>query len=573
MRSNSKRGTIRQRIFLYFMLTALLVSSGSGQTNEILLQAITAEMDRSFGVLREKGDPPPYFLSYRVTDTKSTMITASDGALQVNTNNHSRVLDANLRVGDYEFDNSRLTQGLVSGTIELPVEDDPDALRSVIWLKMDEFYQMAVEQLRMAKQEKETSAAEEFDAADFSREEPHVNKLDLVSMDVDQDAWAERIRKISAVFRKYPVVYISSVNLTTDATNKYFVSTEGASLQHGTTQVRVAIYAITKAEDGMDLFRFESFEAPTVDGLPDEKKMIEAAEKVARDLMALRKAPVMEPFTGPAILSGRASGVFFHEIFGHRIEGHRQKSEYEGNTFTAKVNERVLPPFFSVSDDPTLKKYAGVDLSGHYLYDDEGVVAQNVPLVKQGLLKTFLMSRSPLEEVKKSNGHGRAQPGMGPVSRQGNLIVESSKTYSKAQLRKMLLDEVKRQNKKYGLFFDDISGGFTNTSRFATQAFQVTPVMVYKVYPDGRPDELVRGLDLIGTPLTVFSKIIAADNSPQVFNGVCGAESGWVPVSAISPGILVSQIEVQKRANSKETPPILPPPGVSIDQWKEVTGQ
>ncbi len=558
-----------RNIFLNGLILLMLVSNGIGQTNNVLLQSITAEMNRSFNILKEKGDPPPYFLSYRVTDTKTISITASDGALQANTIDRNRILDSNLRVGDYDFDNTRLTQGLASGTLLLPIEDDADAIRSVIWLGMDEFYQSAVEQLRLAKQQQATSVGDEFNAADFSREDPQVSESPLVDLQVDRDAWAKKVRNISAVFKKYPLIYLSSVNLTTDATNKYFVSTEGSSLQHGTTQVRVAIFAITKADDGMDLFRFESFEAPAIDGLPDESKMIAAAEKVANDLMNLRKAPAMEPFTGPAILSGRASGVFFHEIFGHRIEGHRQKSEFEGNTFTAQVGEKVLPAFFSVSDNPTLKKYGSIDLSGFYNYDDEGVIAQRVPLVEKGMLKTFLMSRSPLEEVKKSNGHGRAQPGIGVVSRQGNLIVESSKTFSKAELRKMLLADVKRQGKKYGLFFDDISGGFTNTSRFATQAFQVTPVMVYKVYPDGRPDELVRGVDLIGTPLTVFSKILASDNSPEVFNGICGAESGWVPVSAISPGILVSQIEVQKRANPKEAPPILPPPGVSIEQWKE----
>jgi TldD protein len=126
----------------------------------------------------------------------------------------------------------------------------------------------------------------------------------------------------------------------------------------------------------------------------------------------------------------------------------------------------------------------------------------------------------------------------------------------------MLISEVKRQGKKFGLFFDDISGGFTNTTRYSPQAFQVTPVIVYRVYTDGRPDELVRGVDLIGTPLTSFSKIIAADDKPEIFNGFCGAESGFIPVSAISPAILISQIEVQKRAKSNELLPILPPPGI-----------
>jgi predicted Zn-dependent protease len=89
----------------------------------------------------------------------------------------------------------------------------------------------------------------------------------------------------------------------------------------------------------------------------------------------------------------------------------------------------------------------------------------------------------------------------------------------------------------------------------------VIPLVVRKVFADGRPDELVRGVDIVGTPLTSFSKIVATGDDPEIFNGSCGAESGWVPVSAISPSILVTQIEIEKKAKEQEKPPILPPPG------------
>lgn len=561
--------TVLNKILALCLMICFFVSATIGQTQNVLLQAVTEEMNRAFDILKKKGNPPPYFLSYRVTDIEATTISAANGALQTNATTRNRYLDTNIRVGDYQFDNTRLTRGLGGGVETLPIDDDADAIKSLMWMRTDTSYKSAVEQLLQAKQEKETSVAEQFSAADFSRETPQKNTSQTVEITVDKNAWAEKVKQFSSIFKKYPLIYGSSVTLTTEATNKYFVSTEGTSLQHGNTQARIAVFGITKADDGMDLFRFETFEAFTVEGLPDDAKINSSIERVAKDLMALRKAPVVEPYAGPAILSGRASGVFFHEIFGHRIEGHRQKSEFEGNTFTAKVNQAVLPPFFSVVDDPTMKKYGNTDLSGYYEFDDEGVKAQRVSLVQNGILKTFLMGRSPIKGFVKSNGHGRAQPGTGAVSRQGNLIVQASKTVTKAELRRLLIAEIKRQRKPFGLLFDDISGGFTNTTRFAPQAFQVTPIMVYKVYPDGRPDELVRGVDLIGTPLTAFSKIVAADDTPDIFNGICGAESGLVPVSAISPGVLISQIEIQKRAKSKELPPILPPPGVELKVWKE----
>jgi predicted Zn-dependent protease len=277
-------------------------------------------------------------------------------------------------------------------------------------------------------------------------------------------------------------------------------------------------------------------------------------------LEKLKLAPIAEPFVGPAILSGRAAGVFFHEIFGHRVEGHRQKDQAEGQTFTKSVGLPVLPTFLSIYFDPTVRKAAGTDLNGSYRYDDEGMPGQRLTVVDRGVLRAFLMSRSPVLQFDKSNGHGRRQPGFEVVSRQSNLIVESGNTVSDARLREMLREEIRRQNKPYGLYFEEVTGGYTQTRRGGLQAFAVLPLVVYKVYPDDRPDELVRGVDIVGTPLASFSKILATSNRPEVFNGYCGAESGSVPVSAVSPALLVSEIETQRKEKSSDRPPLLPRP-------------
>jgi TldD protein len=272
------------------------------------------------------------------------------------------------------------------------------------------------------------------------------------------------------------------------------------------------------------------------------------------------RAPTVEPFVGPAILSGRAAGVFFHEIFGHRVEGHRQKDETEGQTFTKSVGLPVLPDFLSVLFDPTRRTLDAVDLNGYYSYDDEGVKARPVPVVENGILKTFLMSRSPIKGADHSNGHGRRQPGLEVVSRQSNLIVESKKQVPDKRLREMLVEEIKRRGKPYGLYFEQVTGGYTTTQRRGLQAFTVIPLMVYRVYADGRPDELVRGADIVGTPLASFAKILATGDKTDVFNGYCGAESGQVPVSAVSPALLISEIEIQKKDSSQDRPPFLTRP-------------
>ena len=319
----------------------------------------------------------------------------------------------------------------------------------------------------------------------------------------------------------------------------------------------------------MELPRYESFAAFTPEGLPDDQTLLDAVGRMIEDLHALRAAPIVDPGIGPAILSGRASGVFFHEIFGHRIEGHRQKNEDEGQTFKKKMNEKVLPESFSVYFDPTRARSAETDLLGAYEYDNQGVRARRVAVVENGVFKRFLMSRSPIEGFSNSNGHGRKQAGFAPVARQSNLIVETAEPVTRDQLKEMLIEQCKQDGKPFGLYFEDIQGGFTMTGRTIPNAFNVLPIMVYRIYTDGR-EELVRGVDLIGTPLTAFSQISAADDHPEVFNGICGAESGGVPVSAVSPGIFVDQIEVQKKTKSQERPPILPVPFESDDESDNV---
>jgi predicted Zn-dependent protease len=277
----------------------------------------------------------------------------------------------------------------------------------------------------------------------------------------------------------------------------------------------------------------------------------------------LRTAPLMETYTGPAILSGRSAGVFFHEIFGHRVEGHRQKDVNSSQTFKPFLNKKILPEFISVVFDPTLKELAGKDIVGAYKYDDEGMPGKRVVAVDSGMFRSFLTNRAPIENFPTSNGHGRRQAGLKTVSRQSNLIVQTSRTVPYDTLRSMLRKECTKQNKEFGLLFEDIQGGFTFTGRTVPNAFNVQPLVVYKIFADGRPDELVRGVDLIGTPLTTFNNIVEAADDIGIFNGVCGAESGGVPVSASSPSLLVSTIEVQKKQKSQAKPPLLSDPTVS----------
>jgi predicted Zn-dependent protease len=531
-------------------------------TADPILAVMQSELNRAKTDL-SKSDPAPYFLSYTVNDQDVIVIAASYGGLLSDSVVRRRTADVVMRVGTPELDNTHgqsRSSGMTSGT--LPLDDDTDATARLLWELTDRGYKRASPAYLNVKTNTAVRAEEEDKSPDFSKEVPKVHVGEkLTQPPFDKAAWDGEIRRISAGFSKYPNVYYSTVVLQVTVANSRMVTSDGSSLATPGASARLVMEAQTRADDGMDLLRVETFQAPTAAGLPKEAELMAKIEKMATDLEALRKAPVAEPYDGPAMLSGRAAAVFFHEVLGHRLEGHRQKDEDEGQTFTKKVGQEILPTFLSVTDDPALKELDGVKLSGTYEYDNEGVPAQRVEVIKNGVLESFLMSRMPIKGFDVSNGHGRNQPGLMPTGRQGNLIVSSTQTIPESEMKEKLRAEAKQQGKPYGLYFDDIQGGFTLTSRSLPQSFQVLPVIVYKVYADGRPDELVRGVDIVGTPLAALTRIVTTGDKQHVFNGVCGAESGSVPVSAAAPAMLFSEMEVQKQAHGRERPPILPPPG------------
>ena len=548
-------------------LWLLLFAACAGSAQQpALLDVVSQELNRNFSVLKQKADPAPYFLSYEITEQEYYGVSGALGTVTSSSGGKNRVLDVSVRVGTPQLDNYHRVRGVGGGQVTsgsaITFEDNANSVKRRLWLDTDRAYRAAAERLIRIKTNAQVRVADADASADFSSEEPSSFRQAPPRLKFDAPAWTERIRLISARFAKFPAVLTSHVSVSAQTDTRYFVDTEGSRLTHGRGFARVVMSASAKASDGTDLSAFETFEAVDPGGLPKDEALLAAVDRLAADLSGLLRAPEAEPFVGPAIFSGRAAGVFFHEIFGHRVEGHRQKDESEGQTFTKSVGTKVLPDFLSVVFDPTRRKSGGVDLNGWYEYDDEGVKARPVTVVDKGVLKTFLMSRSPIKGFDRSNGHGRRQPGAEVVSRQSNLIVESSNAVSDSRLRQMLLEEVRRQNKPYGLYFRDITGGFTTTSRSGVQAFKVMPVIVYRVYADGRPDELVRGADIVGTPLASFAKILATSDKLEVFNGYCGAESGSVPVSAVSPAILVSEIEIEKKAKANDRPPLLPDPTV-----------
>lgn len=535
-----------------------------------LLYILTDEMQREMSELK-KQETPPYFLKYTVSDVHKTTISASFGALTNSDDSDSRLLTVEIRVGDYQLDNTHELRDQFSFSsanyVYVVRDNNKEALCAALWQETNRRYREAVARFIKVKTNVTIKVAEEDSSADFSHESKTVTyyepPLDIASLVGDKTVWEEKVKKYSALFLENENIYGGRASFSFTVERKHLVSSEGTSIAQNLTYARISVIGFIKSDDGMELPLYKNYFAFKPNDLPDDKTICEDVTAIIKKLRILREAPVVEPYTGPAILSGRAASVFFHEILGHRIEGHRQKSEYEGQTFKKHVGEKILPEHLDVVFDPTLKKFDGHDIMGYYVYDDEGINARKIKVVESGVLKGFLMSRSPIENFPQSNGHGRAQAGRLPVSRQSNMLIKTTNPVPDKKLRDKLIKLCKKQDKPFGLLFKDIQGGFTYTGRTIPNMFNLLPTEVYRIYTDDRPDELVRGVDLVGTPLVMFSMISDAGKTSEIFNGICGAESGSVPVSAISPSLLVSQVEVQKKSKSQERPPILPRPDSS----------
>lgn len=564
--------------FLYFFLMFSFINNAIGQ--EVLLDIMEDELHREMKSL-QKAEFPPYFIDYRIDDVTDMTIAAAFGSLTQSHQERSRILTTNVKVGDYSLDNSHEVaasgygyNGNGFGNINavVPLDNNPLAIKQTLWRATITEYENATEAYKMVKNNIQKESEATKNVADFSKEEavvyiepslPEINQL------IDKEKWEQKAKRVSAYFLNNPHLSSGSVSLSFSKERKYYINTEGTKVVQNMTYAYMNISASILAEDGDILPLYKSYFAFSPADLPQEDSLVNDVQSMVEKLMKLREAPLAEPYSGPAILDARSAGVFFHEIFGHRIEGHRLKSEMDGQTFLNKVDAQVLDRSLTVISDPSLTQYGNRDLIGTYKYDDEGVKGQKVTVVENGILRNFLMSRSPLEKFPSSNGHGRASAGLNVVSRQSNLIIESNKPLSSASLRKKLIKECKKQGKEYGYLFSDVIGGFTNTDRFSANVFNVMPTEVYRVYVDGRPDELVRGVDLIGTPLTMFAEIKAAGSQKEIFTGICGAESGSVPVSAIAPALFVRRIETQKKIKQNAKPSLLSRPTGSTPSFNK----
>jgi len=566
---------------VFFPLSLLLsghlataASKPSAETTKdhrlVMLGALKAELGRSKQELRLPGEDGPYFIRYLVREYDDYDLGARFGAIFEDSYQNVRQAAVEVRVGSYQFDNTADDSSEKAFDVDdfdryepptfAPIDNDVDAMRATLWLQTDARYKQALAALHKKRGTRVTKLVEDEKMPSFSREKA-VRAVDPpITLKLDRAVWNDRLRRVSALFKTYPEIFDSQVKMAVDHQTRYLVTSEGTELVSERLIYSIQLLASSRAKDGLLVNHFKSFYGASEAEMPDEAELRRTAAQLADEVKRLREAPMLDPFNGPAILLPEAAGVFFHEALGHRLEGERQNDNKEGATFKGQIGKPVLPTFVSVLDDPTLRKVGNVSLNGFYRFDDEGVISRPVTLVDHGILRNYLKSRTPVKGSLDSNGHGRAEGTLDPIGRMASTIVKLDRVVSYAKLKEMLLEEVRRQKKAFGLIIADISGGQTNTTTYDFQAFKGMPRIVYRVDAITGEETLVRGVEFVGTPIGSLNRIVAASDQTAVFNGFCGAESGYVPVSTVAPAVLISEIELQRTRRALERPPLLPAP-------------
>jgi TldD protein len=565
---------VTRSIRLKFALSVCLIFSSSlsfrGQQASSLpgdpvMRAMVDELGRSVSELQFKDLEKPYFIQYIVLDQERYRGSATFGALTGSEIDRARYVQAQARIGDYDFDNSEFVAGQgfqgpppAGVTTETAIDDDYGVIRHSLWLVTDAAYKQAIDQFARKRAFIQNKTRGE-QIPDFSKEKAVTSVAVRRGFDIDKRRWEKQLREWSALFKDFPEIEESSVVLEAQVTHRYLVNSEGTRTLQPSMLVSVQIDAGTEAPDGMRLRHWIPFNAGSFDQLPPPHEIAKAIHQMATELTALRSAPVLDSdYSGPVLFTGQASAEMFARVLAPNLSGQRlpltdqQQAQTTRSELMDRLNRPVLPRFLSVFDDPTTQRIGDQELLGHYQIDDQGVPARRVSLIEQGVLKTFLMSRRPAKDMPQSNGHGRSGIPGRETAQIGNLFIQSSEGKTFEDLKQQLLKMCQEENLQYGILIKALIGDGRSPIG--------TPVLTYKVYvADGR-EELIRGAFAQAIPIRSLRQIEAVGNDAFVVNRLAGSSELPTPTTIVAPSVLLEEVELKRPTGTQQKPALLSHP-------------
>lgn len=536
-----------------FAMFSLFVSSApvlfaQDKPDDVIMRAMSDELDRAVNKLELAGLPKPYFVQMKAEDRATYSLSASYGGLERSSQSHNRVGSVRSRVGSFELDNTNFRTSFGAANI-LPIDNDYKAIRCVFWLLLDQDYKRAVENLAQKIAYLKDKTNEERPDS-FSPAAPAVETQLPPKYDFDEKTWQGNVVRLSARFKEHPKIKDARVTMMTGFVTEWLVNSEGTRLRTTDSGVQIEIQAEIQSPDGMSLSDSRSVLVERFDQLPSMDKMLADIDEMCKDLISSSEAPVLTQYTGPILFDPIAAGSAFDSLLSLGLAARPQplgSGEDSDQSLEKKIGLRILPRTFNVYDDPNPKDFEGKVLAGAYDYDDEAVKPQRVSLVEKGILKTLVASRAPTKTIKKTTGHGRASGFSDPRSYTGCLYISTETPLPPAELKQELLQAARDEGLPFALHIKSVKEGEVGSIG--------NPIQAFKVFVDDGHEELVRGLQFRPVEVRSLKRLLAAGSERKVFNTMSP-----VTASVISPAILFEELELTKIEGEFDKLPILPSP-------------
>lgn len=576
-----KKSKVKSILSIALMFTC--ATSAIAQEDTVF-NAMNDELGRSMKSLKLKGHDGPYFMAYTIRDKNIVKITAAFGALSSKHVYRDRDLGVDLRVGNYDLDNSKYGGdagifGALLGAMgahgnDITIDNDYKVLRQALWEETDSSYKDAIEKLEAKKAYLEQNIVKDR-PADFTKEKPIEYTEKTVSEPCDVDKWTKQTRDLSAIFKDYPKLDQSVVMFGLDTVNRWLVNSEGTKTFSARPEYVIMVSASARTVDNFTVCDSETFVGRTESELPPLAEMEKKIRALGDRLTAQADAPLVEDYNGPVLFEGDAAAEFFGQTLGQNFGNPLEPlggglAALMGNTnpLKDKVGQRVMPTFVSVVDDPGAAEYKGTKLFGGMNVDHEGVKSQKLTLIDKGILKTFCSTRTPSRYVKESNGHAR----YGNASTT-NLFVQGDTTLNKAQLYEKLRELGKQEGLKSVLvvrrlqnmltvvldpksIFMGMVGQMTKRS-----GFKLLPASeVYQIDVETGKETLCRATSFNGVGLSTMRDIVALGDDSAAYPLILPTTAQGDALSIVTPSVLVKELDTQKSEKSTEKAPILPNP-------------